>query len=69
MKHVTTIFKEGAEGARAEVFEENGVYGIHYYMGIGDTNAFKTELFEGKHVTYVEDAAENWALGIKNLNG
>ena len=72
MKHITTHFKEGSEGPRAEVFEVNygsATYGIRYFMGIGDTNPFKTEMFEGKHISYVEDAAENWALGIKVLNG
>ena len=70
MKHITTHIKEGSEGPRAEVFEvKDGTYGIRYFMGIGDTNPFKTEMFEDKHVSYVEDAAENWALGIKILNG
>ena len=49
MNHIKTYFKEGTDGARAEVFLEEGVYCIRYYMGIGDT--------------------ENWALGIKVLNG
>lgn len=30
-------------------------------------NVFFTEDFPGKSTRYVEDAAENWALGIKKL--
>jgi hypothetical protein len=30
-------------------------------------NVFYTESFHGKSVHYVEDAAENWALGHKIL--
>jgi hypothetical protein len=30
---------------------------------------FHTEKFEGHSLHYVENAAENWALGIKVLNG
>lgn len=32
-------------------------------------NRFYTEEFHGKSLRYVEDAAENWALGIKKLEG
>ena len=67
--HIKTYFMEGTDGARAEVFEENGEYGIHYYMGIGEPEWFKREIFQGHSRQYAEDAAENWALGIKNLNG
>jgi|TARA_B110000259_G_scaffold80029_1_gene93720 hypothetical protein len=69
MKTLQTFYKEDTDGARAEVFEENGVYGVHYYMGIGDAEWFKQDIFAGKSLHYAEDAAENWALGIKTLNG
>lgn len=68
MKHISTYFKEGAElKSRAEVVVENGDYSIHYYNLNGQL--FHTESFAGKSLQYVEDAAENWALGIKVLNG
>jgi hypothetical protein len=38
-------------------------------MGYGNTEHFKEELFAGKSRNYAEDAAENWALNIKTLNG
>ena len=69
MNHIKTYFKEGTDGARAEVHLEEGIYCIRYYMGIVDTECFRREEFEGKSRQYAEDAAENWALGIKVLNG
>jgi hypothetical protein len=42
-----------------------GLYYIDYYDKMG--NVFYTESFHGKSVHYVEDAAENWALGHKIL--
>lgn len=40
-----------------------------FYIKYFDSNKkrFFTEDFEGKSLRYVEDAAENWALGIKTL--
>lgn len=69
-KHLSTFYKEDSSGPRAELFlNENNVVGINYYMGIGESEPFKTEMFPGKHESYVEAAAENWTLGIKMLNG
>jgi hypothetical protein len=39
-------------------------YYLKYYEKNG--RCFHTESFPGRSVYYVEDAAENWALGIKN---
>lgn len=39
---------------------------IEYYDDNG--KQFYTEDFPGKSMRYVEDAAENWALGIKKLD-
>lgn len=41
----------------------------HAYIKYFDDNGrlFFTEEFPNKSLRYVEDAAENWALGIKNL--
>ena len=55
MKTLVTFYKEDTEGARAEVFENNGVYGVQYYMGYGNTEHFKEELFAGKSRNYAED--------------
>tara|TARA_R110000868_G_scaffold244495_1_gene500815 strand:+ start:146 stop:358 length:213 start_codon:yes stop_codon:yes gene_type:complete len=70
MKQISTYFKEGTDlKSRAEVVfdSDNTVYNIEYYNLQG--LIFHTESFPGKSVHYVEDAAENWALGIKVLNG
>jgi hypothetical protein len=34
-----------------------------------DNDKMKIEEFRGKSLGYVEDAAENWALGIKKVAG
>jgi hypothetical protein len=38
------------------------------YFDDNDVKFFEEE-FPNKSITYVEDAAENWALGIKKLEG
>jgi hypothetical protein len=42
-----------------------------FYIKYFDNNGkrFFTEDFEGKALRYVQDAAENWAAGIKQLVG
>jgi len=50
---------------KASVYLKNDCYCIDYKK---DDSVFKTETYPGKSVHYVEDAAENWALGIKVLN-
>jgi len=68
MRHISNFYKEDANPKhRAEIINENDVYKIHYYNIHGEL--FKTESFEGKSWNYVRDAAENWASGIKVLNG
>jgi len=62
---ISTYFHEQAPNMlRAEVFKDENGYGIQYLKG--DT-VFNEERFPGKSIHYVEDAAENWALGIKVL--
>ena len=46
-------------------FKEEMAY-IDYYDDNG--KQFFTEDFPGRSLRYVEDAAENWALGIKKLD-
>jgi hypothetical protein len=65
---ISSFFKEETEGRmRADVIMEGGGYHIRYYDLSGD--CFKTEDFPGKSLRFVEDAAENWTMGIKTLNG
>lgn len=64
---ISTYYKEDTSGPRAEVVQEDYGYVIRYYDAAG--HLFQTESFEGKSLHHVEDAAENWTLGIKVLNG
>jgi len=66
MQLISTFYENNNSRARAEVVKEDSGYSIHFHNANGDL--FKTESFEGKSLHYVEDAAENWALGIKTLN-
>jgi hypothetical protein len=62
---ISTYFSEEAPTMlRAEVFQDGNMYGIQYFKGEA---IFNEERFPGKSLRYAEDAAENWALGIKKL--
>jgi hypothetical protein len=66
---ISTHFKENANSARAEVMRNKA--GEYFYIDYYDAggNKFHTETFPGKSLIYAENAAENWTLGIKVLNG
>lgn len=61
---ISTYYSDCGEGF-ATVIEGDGYYLIEYYTNEGVI--LHEEKFEGKSLHYVEDAAENWALGIKKL--
>jgi hypothetical protein len=63
---ISTYFADNNAG-RAEVQKSQDGYIIEYYDSAGAL--MQSESFVGKSIHYVEDAAENWALGIKQLNG
>ena len=65
MKLISTYWRE-SDNATAQVFgnEEDG-YAIQYYDSSG--MLIDKESYPGKSVRFHEDAAENWALGIKSL--
>jgi len=65
-RKISTYYSDHNEGY-AEVwidFKEEIAF-IKYFDD--NNNRFFEEDFPGKSVRYVEDAAENWALGIKKL--
>ena len=65
-KRLSTYWSDKGKGfAEIHVDMMNESFYIKYY----DSNSklFFTEDFENKSLRYVEDAAENWALGIKKL--
>lgn len=65
---ISSFFKEETDGRmRADVLLVEDMYHIRYYNMNGE--CFKSEAFPGKSLRFVEDAAENWTMGIKTLNG
>jgi hypothetical protein len=66
---ISTYFKENANAARAEVMKNEA--GNYYYIDYYDAGGNKvfTEAHPGKALHFVEDAAENWTLGVKVLKG
>lgn len=68
-RHLSTYYADPPNKGYCEVhfnFKEEYAY-IKYF----DENEqyYHTEDFIGKSLRYVNDAAENWALGIKKLEG
>tara|TARA_R110002012_G_scaffold158533_1_gene319945 strand:+ start:806 stop:1039 length:234 start_codon:yes stop_codon:yes gene_type:complete len=68
MMEISTYWKDPdlKEKAIVKLDTEVDQFYIDYYDVSG--NIFYTEQFEGKSSHFVEDAAENWALGIKKLD-
>ena len=60
----TYFYEEAPELLRAEVFQDENGFGVQYFKG---SDVFDEEVFPGKSLRYAEDAAENWALGIKKI--
>lgn len=62
MNEISSYFKEKE---MAIVTKEADYYSIRYYTE--DGVEFNKEDFVNKTLEFVENAAENWALGIKSL--
>ena len=67
-KTAVTYFEEGPDQGYCFVSynDDKSVWQIEYFDK--DENKYHTEEFPGKSQHYVEDAGENWALGIKKLD-
>jgi hypothetical protein len=66
-KYINSYYKEENGGrARADVIKREEGFVIEYFDTAG--NLFRTEPHPGKSLQWAEDAAENWAAGIKLLN-
>jgi len=61
MRLLSEYFRE--DGASAEVLAIDDFYAILYYND--EQMLCEMEEFKSNSLSYVEDAAENWALGIK----
>jgi len=65
---ISTYYSDTQVNARAEVYKaDDGSYYIEYFGS--DGHLIEQEQHQGKSIYFVEDAAENWALGIKVLKG
>jgi|TARA_R110000764_G_scaffold91388_3_gene174463 hypothetical protein len=68
-KKISTYYSDDIEGQFCEVhvdYKEERFY-VKYFDEAG--NVMQVEHFPDKALRYVENAAENWALGIKKLTG
>lgn len=68
-KKLSTYYSDQIEGQYCEVhvdYKDERFY-IKYFDELG--NLMQKELFPSNSLRYVEDAAENWALGLKKLTG
>lgn len=64
---ISTFYESNGKAGRAEVYKDSHLgYYIEFYRA--DGSLITTEYFTNHSIHYVEDAAENWALGIKLLN-
>lgn len=66
-REISTYYLEGNSGASATINLDlkTDEFFIQYKDSTGAV-CFE-EKFPGKSINYVEDAAENWALGIKEI--
>ena len=66
-KKISTFYNDNTSLGHCEIhvnYKEEMFY-IKFFDNEG--RRFFTEEFPGKSMRYVEDAAENWCLGIKKL--
>ena len=66
--HISTYYKDDlSQYCKILVDKSEEVYYYILYYKENSVNWFHEECFYGKSITYVESAAENWALGIKTI--
>jgi len=66
-EELSTYYSDQVLGETAVIFKDlkDKTYYIRYYDETGEV--FHTEHYTKNSVYYVEDAAENWALGYKKI--
>lgn len=63
---ISEFFAEDGKGKAIVFFSaREELFYVEYFDDVG--HKFFTEEFPNKALNFVEDAAENWALGIRNL--
>ena len=60
---VIDTYKNDANQIAVLCFDPSGHYCLEYYTSEGIQ--YHIEVFEGKSIHYVKDAAYNWSIGIK----
>lgn len=60
---LSTYYSKIPERGRAEVYLDCDEYSVAFIDN--DNELLCIETYHGKSLRYAEDAAENWALGIK----
>lgn len=65
-RKLSTYYSDHGKGYCEIHFDFKEEYGYIKYFD-NNEKLFFTEDYKGKSMRYVEDAAENWALGIKLL--
>lgn len=66
---ISTYYKDKSETddyCEVKLDSKNEMFYIKYYNGLNNSLKFEEE-YPGKSISYVESAAENWALGVKQL--
>lgn len=67
-KKINTVYSDTGKGwCEIHLDSKNESFYIKYFDEWG--RHFFTEDFPDKALTYVQDAAENWSVGIKRLEG
>jgi len=67
MKTIDTYYSDNKKRTAIIKRNEEGVYLIDFYDYDISEMALTRRLFEDKSLRYVQDAAENYALGILNV--
>lgn len=66
---ISTYYKDDSDTqdyCEVKLDSHNEMFYIKYYNGLNAALKFEEE-YPGKSLVYVESAAENWALGVKQL--
>lgn len=67
-RKISTYYSDHDKGFCEIHFDFKEEYGYIKYFD-NNEKLFFIEEFKDKSMRYIEDAAENWALGIKKLEG
>ncbi len=64
--NVLSEYQDMEKGVRSQVIFDGKKYGCNFY---NQNKLIKTEYYPGKSESWAESAAENYVLGVKQLDG